>query len=572
MPHADLPKRPDPRAGRLERLAGEVLHRPRLVACLLGLLALLVFLPAVACGFVNWDDNAYVYANPVVLRGLSAEGVAHAFADSFVGHWAPLTILSYQLDASLFGVRPWGFHLTNVLVHALSTGLLFVALLRMTAASGRSAAATLLFAIHPLRVESVAWIAERKDVLSVFFLVLALLAYEWYCRRPGLGRHAAVFAAMLGGLLCKATLVTLPVLLLLLDAWPLGRIAATNAGSGGPAGGSPWPPRTARELLLEKLPLAALSLLFAATTLVTQSRSIDGGASLPTVIARIPQAVCAVNWYAWKTLWPTGLSAFHRHPADSLSAAWLAANAAILLAATAAVILLASTRPYLAWGGGWYLVSLLPVIGLVQVGSQSLADRNAYIPHIGLMVAIVWGVADAARRFGLRAWLLPAALAAVSVALVAVDRRLIATWKDSESLWNRALALDPGSDLAHNKLGTAFYERGDLPRAIDSFRRGLAIRASERSHTFLGLALADCGRLPEAIGHYEAALAIDPDSAEAHNNLGIALARLGRLRESVPHFERACDLDPRDPLARANLSRAHAELRGGVPEPAGGDR
>ena len=185
-------------------------------------------------------------------------------------------------------------------------------------------------------------------------------------------------------------------------------------------------------------------------------------------------------------------------------------------------------------------------------------------------MAIVWGLADAARRIGLRAWLLPAALAAASVVLVALDRRLIATWRDSESLWNRALALDPGSDLAHNKLGTAFYEQGDLPRAIDSFRRSLAIRASERSHTFLGLALADCGRLPEAIGHYEAAIALDPDSAEAHNNLGIALARLGRLRESVPHFERACAIDPRDPLLRANLARARGELAGSpAPEPAG---
>ena len=297
----------------LGRVIAALKHNPWLTAVAIGLFTLLVFLPTVECDFVNMDDPAYVYENPLVLGGLSPAGIRRACTDVVFFNWAPLTILSYQLDVSLFGRRPWGFHLTNSLLHATSAALLFIALVRMTATVGRSAAAALLFAVHPLRVESVAWIAERKDVLSVLFLMVALVAYERYCRRPTAAGYLGIVAAMAASLLAKATAVTLPVLLLLLDIWPLrrGRVGGVAEQTG--VGDMPRkpPPRAWRYLFAEKLPLFVLAAIFVVITLSTQARAIQSDLKMPLFAARLPNGMQSIAIYLAESLVPVGLPPVH---------------------------------------------------------------------------------------------------------------------------------------------------------------------------------------------------------------------------------------------------------------------
>ena len=436
-------------------------EKPWLLAGLLGLLSFTVFVPAVACDFLNWDDNAYIYRNPVVLGGLTAAGVRRACTDVVFCNWAPLTIISYQLDVSLFGREPWGFHLTNVLVHAASSALLYLALFRLTGCPLRSAAAAILFAVHPLRVESVAWIAQRKDVLSVLFLVLALLAYEWYRRRPGMWRYFLVFAAMLASLLSKATAVTLPALLLLLDIWPLGRVAVP--GVGGPVRGdgapSPYPTRSWKLVVTEKLPLLGLAIIFAIVTLRTQQKAIQTELDMPLWAARVPTAILAVAWYIWKTFWPTELHPAYHHTGTEGKPFWLVLVCAAGLASVMGIAAATGRRlPAVPVGLAWFAVSLLPVLGLVaQQGFQSHADRFTYVPHIGLMVALVWGAAAVAGRLRLGRSLCVAALVTVVVAAVAIDRHQIAMWKDSTALWTHVLASAPDDQLAQSNMGAALF-------------------------------------------------------------------------------------------------------------------
>ena len=532
------------------------------MASLLGLLTFIVFLPTVACAFVNWDDNAYVYDNPLVLDGLTGRGVSAAFTRVMFHNWAPLTTLSYLADASLYGPRPAGYHLTNVMLHAVAAGLLAVAIGRMTAAPGRSAAAVLLFAIHPLRVESVAWVAERKDVLSVLFLAVALLAYERYCRRPGGWRLAAVCAAMLASLLAKATLVTLPALLLLVDVWPLGRLHVPGIPHATAVHSVRYPACSWRFALGEKLPLLALSALFIAITLMTQERATRVSATLPLLTNRLPNAVHSIARYLVDTLLPLQMHPAHLHPGP---AGWppvtIILSLLVLVILGACAWLAARREPAVTWGVLWFLVALSPVLGIVaQQGFQARADRFTYVPHIGLMVAIVWGVAAAADRLRVPQWVPATVLLAATLGCMAVDRHQIAIWKNSESLWNHVLAIDPDNPIAYSNLGTALYERGLVREAVPYFERSLAIQASERAHCWLGLALADQGRLEEAVVHYRAGLALDPQSVEAHTNLGAALAQLGRVQEALPHFESAYQLDPDDLSARRNLARVRATL------------
>jgi len=557
-------------------IATELRRRPWLAASLLGLLTLAVFLPTTACGFVNWDDDYYVYANPVVLGGLTTDGVRHALTDSFVSNWAPLTILSYQLDATVFGIRAWGFHLTSAVLHALAVALLYVALVRMTGSAGRSAAASLLFAVHPLRVESVAWVSERKDVLCVLFLALSLLAYDRYCRRPGPGRYAAVVAAMLGGLLAKSMLVTLPVLLLLADVWPLGRLRLPGVGqpgvgltgAGQPTRGdreaSPYPSAGLVRCLLEKVPLAALSVVFAGITLVTQTEAMREEESLPLVSARIPNAIHSLAWYAWKTLWPTGLCPFHRHAGTAM--AWPVLAAGTLAVAAAAVVAVRSARrhPAVTWGLAWYAVSLVPVIGLVQVGSHGTAERYTYIPHVGLLVAAVWGLADAAAARGVSRRALAAATVVAATALVMLTGRQIATWKDSDTLWNHAIAIDPLNFVAHFTYGELLRERGDFAAAIRHYREALKKQDIPLVHNSLGLALVDAGSVEEGMEHYRRSLALDPNYMPTLNNVGLALLGAGRLDEAVERFEAVLALQPAHGDALHNLLLAQA-ARGDLP-------
>ncbi|MGH9361727.1 MAG: tetratricopeptide repeat protein, partial [Thermoanaerobaculia bacterium] len=377
-----IPALPRPRQGAVRPLAWTARLRSLSPPLGLALLTVLVFAPVVRHDFVSLDDPAYVTGNAQVRRGLTAEGFRWAWGNEVAGNWHPLTMLSHMLDAELHGLDPGGHHLTSLLLHAANAVLLFVLLRRLTGAAGRSAAVAALFAVHPLHVESVAWIAERKDVLSAFFFFLALLAWSGYARRPSSWRYLLALLAFALGLLAKPMVVTLPLVLLLLDVWPLGRLPLAAAAERRRALGP---------LLREKLPFVLLALGAAAVALVTQREAMSPLAAL-SLGRRIANALLAYAAYLSDTVWPRGLAVFY--PLPGALPAWRVALAAVLLAALTALALARLHRsPWLAVGWLWFVGMLLPVIGLLQVGSQARADRYTYLPSIGLFVALVWEVA-----------------------------------------------------------------------------------------------------------------------------------------------------------------------------------
>ena len=500
------------------------------MALLVGLVTTAVFLPAVRCGFVNWDDGKYVFQNPVVLQGLTWDGFRHACSDVIFCNWAPLTVLSYQLDATLFGTAPWGFHLTSVLLHATSVALLCVCLCRMTGAVWPSVAAAVIFGLHPLRVESVIWIAERKDVLSVFFLMLALLAYERYCRSPSAGRYAVVGLWMLASLLAKATLVTLPVLLLLFDVWPLERLripgigpSADPAGPPGRYGAVSW-----RAAVIEKIPLLVLAAVFALITMATQGDAIQTEQHVPLLTARLPNALYATVWYVWKTFWPTGLRPFYRHAASELSPPVVAACGAAVVATAVAALRLAGRRPFVAVGLAWFAVALLPVLGIVaQPGFQSRADRFTYVPHVGLCMALVWWAAAVAEEWRLsRRWQL-AGMVAVTVALAAVTLRQIPMWSNSDTLWTTMIRQDPTCAMAHMKYANHLVATRRLAAAEPHYRAAIdAATADWPGHVCRITSLSNLACLYYDLGDHararatrDLAVAIDPDDVAVRQML-----------------------------------------------------
>ena len=445
--------------------AGESIHMIRLAA-LLAVCVIVVFLPTVSCGFVNFDDPFYVN-NPEVLAGLSPSAVIDALTRPHYTDWAPLTRLSYLADASLHGSAPWGFHFTNVLLHAAAAAGLFLAWGSMTGAPWRCFAAISLFAVHPLRVESVAWASERKDVLSMFFLAVALVTYSRYARRPGAAGMGTVAAAMAASLAAKATLVTLPVLLLVLDAWPLGRWRCAGEW---PAG---WL-RSGIPLVREKIPLFLLATLFSVITILTQAAAIQAEESMPLLSSRIPTALYAPMRYLWMTVWPVGLHARYTHPGgDAVPVAWWLFGAGGCGGIAAVVWHVRSTMPAVACGLVWYMIAMLPVCGLAaHVGMHSHADRYTYVPHVGLFVAAVWAACDLAAMIARRTApgvprAVGVAAAGVAAAWIAIDERMIATWRTSETLWANILAHEPGNDFAAEGLVQHHLTRGDVERALD---------------------------------------------------------------------------------------------------------
>jgi protein O-mannosyl-transferase len=566
---------------------------PWLVAGVLGLLTFATFAPAVRFDFVNWDDNSYLFGNDgLVAGGLSATGIRRAFTEPVFHSWMPLTVLSYQFDATLFGMEMWGFHLTNVVLHALASGLLCVALCRMTGRIGASVAVAALFALHPLRVESVAWIAERKDVLSVLFLVLAMLAYEWYCRRPGVGRYSLVFVALLASLLAKATAVTLPGLLLLLDVWPLGRLSVP--GVVGPVRGDgtplPYPSRSLPMVLAEKLPLAVLSVGFAFFQIVASQRVLVAGESLPLVSRRIPNALYAFNWYLVKTVWPTDL-----HPAHTyfgvVHPAWLVALCGVGVLATVAIaVVSARLHPAVAVGLAWFAAALVPVIGLVPVGIQSHSDRFAYIPHIGLFIALVWGGAALARRLAIPSLWTSVGAGLVLAAVVWQTERQLGHWQDSDTLWTHTLAIEPQNQFALSQYGAHKHRTGQ-----DADAERLLLEASDRGGDFTWLLayLAeiyfDAGEFRRAKHYRDAAVrrrstdsevreiiaaladvdalaaqerpVVQPIGPAARQQIaaGLAAGRAGRMAEALAAFGRAIDAEPACAAAHNNAGLVHSQ-------------
>jgi protein O-mannosyl-transferase len=510
-------------------------------AVVVGLVAavLAAFWPALQNGFVNYDDIHYLTENPYVRRGFTAETVWWALTTDTPNYWHPLTLLSHMVDWQLWGPAPAGHHATNLALHVVNTLLVFSFFERTTGATWRSALVAALFGLHPLRVESVAWAAERKDVLSTLLWLLTLHAYAGWVERRGLGRYLLVALGFALGLAAKPMLVTLPLTLLLLDFWPLGRLGA--------------PRSRLRSLIAEKMPLLPIAAAAAIATVAAQRagklRSLD---EYPLVL-RLENAVASYVAYLGKTLWPRDLAVLYPFP-DSLPLAQVLACAALLVIVTAAAWRLRRSRPHLLFGWLWFLGTLLPVMGLVQVGEQAMADRFTYVPLVGIFVAIAWSVPAAAPA-------LATAGAAAMLLLLAVQTRIqVGYWRNAATLFEHALAVEERNPIAHMNFGFELLQAGDVDRAIGHFERALVLRPYYlNARVELGNALVKSGRAGEAVEQYTRAVQIDPSSVAALTNLGHALALEGRVDEAIPYHERALRLDPTYAVAHNNLGMALAD-------------
>ena len=512
MPRRPLDRPPSTVRGRWMAAAG------------IALATALVFAPLFSAGFVNYDDPVYVYENAEVRSGLHAETLRWAWTTATAANWHPLTWMSHLLDVSLFGLKPAGHHTTSVLLHAANAALLFAVLDRATRRRGLAATVALLFALHPLHVQSVAWIAERKDVLSTLLWFAATWAYLRYAEAPSAARWAAVTVLFALGLTAKPMLVTLPLVLLLLDFWPLKR-------------------RGWKRLLLEKVPWVALAAASSVITYLVQraGRAMGGFEQYPLPV-RLGNAVLACGAYLRKTLWPNDLAVFYPHPGLHLSWGAVALWGLLLAGVSAAAVRERQGRPWLFVGWFWFLGTLVPTLGLIQVGEQAMADRYTYVPLVGIFLLAVWSLAE---------WVpgrtAQAALAATAVLACAGATRMreLPAWRDSASLWTRALRVTRDNYTAMLNLSALRIEQGQVQEAAALLREAVRLRpdnAMIRSN--LGLVLTHLGESDEAAAHYRKALELEPNYPEAHSNLGFWLATKGRRDEAVAHWKEAIRLAP----------------------------
>ena len=520
------------------------------LAIVLAALTTALFWPATGHEFITYDDPIYVTNNPRVVAGITQEGLRWSLTATAGGSWHPLTWWSHMLDAELFGRQPGGHHATSVVLHALGSAALFLVLSGMTGAIWLSCIVAGLFALHPLHVESVAWVSERKDVLATLLWMLTLGTYLRYARRPHGGSYLLVVAVFGLALMSKPMVVTLPLVLLLLDYWPLGRWHGVSRM------------RQAIRLIGEKLPLLVLSAVIGFVTMAAQ-RSIGALASIGAVPQsfrealvgmRLMNAVHSCLAYLAKAAWPMDLAVFYPHPAHAL-ARWQSAVAGLTVAAiTVLVVAVRRRAPCLAVGWFWYLLTLLPVIGVVQVGAQARADRYTYLPLVGVFVGFAWGCRPLLeRRPGSR--YVGVALAATGLAaFAAITVRQHGFWQDQTTLFERAALVTSGNYVAYRNLGETRLSRGDYAAAERYFRKELEVSPrSSGAHNRLGLALAGSGRLEDAAAEYEEAVRLNPGNFEAQNNLGAQLTGLGRYADAEAHLQSALQLSPDTAEIHANL-------------------
>jgi tetratricopeptide (TPR) repeat protein len=528
------------------------------IAFALVLITLAVYGPVRNFSFVTFDDPDYITSNAHVSGGITRAGLVWALTAFHAGTWMPVTWLSYMIDVALHGVDAGWLHVTNVALHLVSTLVLFGVLVRLTGAMGRSAFVAALFAVHPLHVESVAWIAERKDVLSTLFWWLAIGAYVTYVRKPSRSRYALVAACFAAGLMAKPMLVTLPVTLLLLDVWPLGRL---NAARGWGA------------LILEKLPLVGLSVISTVVTFAAQQQ-VGAVAELDALppSARIGNGLTSYVEYLIKMIWPARLAILYPFPAEVSMAAALGSLG--LLAGITYLALQARRRhPYVTVGWFWYLLTLVPVIGLAQVGSHAMADRFTYVPLVGIFIIIAWGMPDLLSRRTLpsahviptRRWALASGAVAIVIALAAVARGQTGYWQDSFACWQHAVDVTTDNFIAEDALAGVLTDEGRMAEAIPHFRRALELHSDfpgARHNLTVALTkqgedLAGAGRLDEAIGAFQEALRHTPSSADVHEDLGLVLFARGRIDEAVAAYREALRFNPVLAEAHDSLGRAY---------------
>jgi tetratricopeptide (TPR) repeat protein len=479
--------------------------------------------------FLNYDDNVYVTSNPNVAGGITGKGIVWAFTSFDASNWHPLTWLSHMVDAELFGMDPRGHHLTSVAIHALSTVLLFLLLLRITGLLWRSSCVAVLFAIHPLHVESVAWVAERKDVLSAFFWFLTLLLYSTYVARQKRAFYLLALVSFVLGLMAKPMLVTLPVVMLLLDYWPLDRYR-TKEQSDGRLSGRIAP---LKALVREKIPFFACAFASSITTIFAQRSdgAIKSLGAIPVPL-RVENSLISYVAYIGNIIWPDDLAILYPIP-PSYPFWQVICSLLVLLLISMATVRARHRFPYLAVGWIWFIATLIPVIGLIQVGVQSMADRYTYIPSVGLFIMAFWGIPDLLAGFTCRRAILILLAGAVISAKAAVTWQQLGHWRDDFSLYRQALKVTADNYVIHNNLGIALANNWNLDAAIREFREALRINPNySEAHYNLGIALAMKGDLDTAIGEFREALRIHPGDARANYNLGVALEQKRQLLEA----------------------------------------
>ena len=488
------------------------------IMCALSLLVFLAYSPVLSGDFISYDDPFYVTGNNPVKGGLTFQGIAWAFTTFHSYNWHPVTWLSHMLDVQLFGLNPMGHHLTSLLFHVANSLLLFVVFRKMTGATWRSLAVAALFALHPLHVESVAWVSERKDVLSTFFWMLTIWAYVDYTKSPRLARYLAVILFFALGLMSKSMPVTLPFVLLLLDWWPLGRLRPGLLAGERMEGNSPSP--NLSRLLLEKVPLFALA---AAASIVTYLAQQKGGALAYPASFGVSAGNALISYltYLGKMIWPTGLAAFYPFDPGAVTAGKAAVAALVLAALSVMVVRGAGRRPYLATGWFWYLGTLVPVIGFLKIGQHAMADRYTYVPLIGIFVMIAWGIGDLAVK-----WRPGRSVAALAAAVVIIPLSVLTWlqarhWHDSITLFSHALAVTENNWVAHNNLTKAYSDRGDFPNALLHISASLRIKPDPLQYVSQGWLYFRVGEYRQSIESCRKALAMAPGNVKAHFVLGM---------------------------------------------------
>ncbi len=512
--------------------------------------------------FVNFDDPEYVTENPQVQAGLTLKGIVWAFTTGHALNWHPLTWISHMIDCQLYGLNAQGHHLTNLLFHAVNTVLLFLVFRRMTGAVWQSAFVAVLFAVHPLHVESVAWVAERKDVLSSFFWILTMWTYASYVENPSPYRYLLTLIFFALGLMAKPMLVTLPFVLLLLDWWPLGRTPIAQSGEvkNQRMAESIHPKDRLSlnlRLLWEKIPLFFLVAVSSVVIFAAQYKDAVARLGQFPINIRLANALVSYVAYIVKMIWPTNLAVLYPHPGNTLPN-WQVVGAGLLLVCVSGLFIWAAQwRPYPAVGWLWYIGTLVPVIGIVQVGVQSMADRYMYMPLVGLSIIIAWGVPDFVARWRHRKIWLAIATGVLLLVLMGRTWSQVRYWRDSITLFEHAVNVTANNPVAHYNLGVALAEQGRIAEAIAHYSEAVWINPEyAMAHNNLGVVLDSQGQIKEAMVHYSEALRIKPDFWEAHNNLGTALESQGQITEAIANYSEALRIKPDFWQAHYNLGVA----------------
>jgi len=545
---------------QLERFKKTIFRlRSDLIFCLsLAIVTFAVYLQVKNYSFVNYDDVLYITQNPHIQKGLNLESLIWSFTTNHSANWHPLTWVSYLIDIQFFGFSPGVFHLTNVFFHIANTVILYIVLRIITTQLGQSAVVAFLFALHPLHVESVAWISERKDVLSTFFWLLTMLSYAWYAKRPyyqenaGILRYFSVIVSFLLGLMAKPMLVTLPFVLLLLDYWPLKRFRIVpSKGIGKNQDRS-----IILALIWEKVPFFILAVTISLVCYMAQKEwnTIATINDLP-ISVRFSNAMIAYVTYLIKMIWPFDLAVFYPHPGQVI--AWKLLGTLLVLSCISVVaIKTAKHAPFMIVGWLWYLGTLVPVIGIVQVGEQALADRYTYVPLIGMFIMIAWGIPVLLPNRSFRRLAFGIVASAVITFFASITWFHLPIWKNSISLWENAVNVNSESAAAHNNLGNAFEENGNLTHAVEHYAEALRLKpGAVLFHRNMARALAAQGEIEQAVKHFSQALQMDPDSALSHYGLALILDKQGRLTEAICHLKEVIRINPEMAKANTHLNR-----------------